>query len=81
LVFVVQNSSVVQNSFIKRARLIQIKRARERLLVRNTRARVGFADGSLKVLGKFCGQNLITKSVHKKGRQTPKYVPHHVVQS
>jgi hypothetical protein len=29
-----------------------IKRARERWLVRNTRARVGFADGSLKVLEK-----------------------------
>ena len=47
------------------ARLIQIKRARERWLVPNARTRVGFADGSLKVLEKFCGQNLTTKSADK----------------
>jgi hypothetical protein len=31
----------------------------------NTRACVGFADDSIKVLEKFCGQNLLTKSAHK----------------
>jgi hypothetical protein len=44
-------------------------------VVPNTRARVVFADGSAKVLRKFGGQNLLTKSDHKKGQQTPKYVP------
>jgi hypothetical protein len=34
-----------------------------------------FADGSIKVLEKLFGQNLTTKSDHKKGRQTPEYVP------
>jgi hypothetical protein len=35
------------------ARLIQIKGARECWLVRNTRARVGFVDGSIKVHKKY----------------------------
>jgi hypothetical protein len=48
------------------ARLIPIKRARERELVPNTRAHVGFADGSIKVLEQFCGQNLTTKCYDKR---------------
>jgi hypothetical protein len=34
-------------------------------LVHGTRARSVFADGSIKVLKTFCGQNLLTKSDHK----------------
>jgi hypothetical protein len=41
------------------------KRARERSLITNTRARVVFADGSIKVLETFCGHNLLTKSDDK----------------
>jgi hypothetical protein len=46
--------------------LIQIKQAREPGLVPNARARVGFADGSMKtVLEKLPDKHLITKSEHK----------------
>jgi hypothetical protein len=43
-----------------------MKQARERRLVPNARERVGFADGWIKVFEKLCGQNLSTKSTHKK---------------
>jgi hypothetical protein len=66
-----------------------IKRAQLAFTTPCARAHMHFADGSIKVLEKSCGQKTWTKNVDKKlgqknwkkkldkkGRQTPKEVPH-----